>query len=248
MALLMSVLWLIQLKTGDAGIVDVGWAGGFGVLALWYVFALDADPVREWLLAGFVCLWSARLGGYLLITRVLSGPEDGRYTALRAHWGESANRKLFFFFQGQGLADALLALPLLAILLKPNAAPDVWDVAGAALILVSVLGESLADWQLSRFRSNPANKGKTCRVGLWRYSRHPNYFFEWFVWVAYVVMGIGSPYWWLTLLSPAIMLYFILYVTGIPPTEKHALKSRGDDYRRYQQETSVFIPWFPKQS
>ena len=88
---------------------------------------------------------------------------------------------------------------------------------------------------------------QTCREGWWRYSRHPNYFFEWLHWWSYVALAVGASYWWLTLLSPAVMLYFLVCVTGIPPTEAQALASRGEDYRQYQRTTSVFIPWFPKE-
>jgi steroid 5-alpha reductase family enzyme len=113
--------------------------------------------------------------------------------------------------------------------------------------IISVGGEWLADRQLARFRQDPSNKGKVCRQGLWRYSRHPNYFFEWVHWWAYVLIGIGGPWGWLTLFGPAVMLVFLLKITGVPPTEKRALQSRGEAYREYQRTTSVFFPWPPKQ-
>ena len=109
------------------------------------------------------------------------------------------------------------------------------------------MGETAADRQLEKFREDPSQRGRTCRAGLWRYSRHPNYFFEWLMWMAYALFAIGSPPWgWLTLGCPAVMLYLLFKVTGIPATEAQALRSRGDDYRQYQQTTNIFVPWFPK--
>jgi steroid 5-alpha reductase family enzyme len=112
------------------------------------------------------------------------------------------------------------------------------------LWLLAMLGESAADAQLNRFRSDPANKGKTCRVGLWNYSRHPNYFCEWLVWVAYFIYALGSPGGWMAVYAPALMYLFLTKVTGIKATEEHAVRSRGEDYREYQRTTNAFFPWF----
>ena len=101
---------------------------------------------------------------------------------------------------------------------------------------------------MKSFKADPANKGKTMRYGLWRYSRHPNYFFQWLTWVAYALIALAAPYGWIGLVSPLLILYLILFVTGVKPAEEQALKSRGDDFRRYQRETSVFIPWPPRSS
>ena len=122
------------------------------------------------------------------------------------------------------------------------------DYVGLGVWCVAVCGEGLADWQLARFRRRPDSKGRTCREGLWRYSRHPNYFFEWIHWFAYVFLALGSPYVWVALCGPVVMLLFLFKLTGIPYTEKRALASRGEDYRRYQQTTSAFFPWPPKEA
>ena len=116
------------------------------------------------------------------------------------------------------------------------------DAAGLAVFAVSMVGESIADRQLARFRADAANRGQVCEAGLWRYSRHPNYFFEWLHWWAYVLFGYGSPSWWVTLAGVVLMYLFLTRVTGIPHTERQALASRGDAYRRYQQQTSAFFP------
>ena len=115
-----------------------------------------------------------------------------------------------------------------------------------ALWFVAVAGEALADAQLAAFKRNPANRGGVCAVGLWRYSRHPNYFFECLIWVSYALFAFGSPGGWLALIGPAAILYLLLRVTGIPLTEEQSLRSRGEAYRRYQETTSAFLPWFPK--
>ncbi|MEO5959624.1 MAG: DUF1295 domain-containing protein, partial [Opitutaceae bacterium] len=120
------------------------------------------------------------------------------------------------------------------------------EIGGAALWLVAIGGEALADAQLAAFKRAPANKGQVCDTGLWRASRHPNYFFEWLVWVAYFVFALASPWGWFAIVGPASILYLLLRVTGIPMTEEQSVRSKGDAYRRYQQTTSAFIPWWPK--
>jgi steroid 5-alpha reductase family enzyme len=242
LALCFAMLWLVCVRTRDASHVDVGWALGLGLMAAFAAAALPGEPARRGLLAVMACGWSLRLGGHLYVDRVKGKPEDGRYAALRAKWGERANRNFFFFFQAQALLDVLLALPFVAVASKQGPLGAL-DWAGLALWIVSVGGETAADRQLAAFRSEPANKGTTCRAGLWSWSRHPNYFFEWTHWLAYAVMVPGD---WRVWTAPPLMLFFLLKVTGIPATEEHALRSRGDDYRRYQKEVSRFIPLPPR--
>jgi steroid 5-alpha reductase family enzyme len=246
-SLLMVVLWIVQRVRTDAGWVDVGWTGGLGMIALLFAATGDAPAVRRWAIGGACALWAFRLGVYLLLNRVVGKQaEDGRYQTLRAHWGERAQFNFFWFFQAQALLAWMFALPVLAAIHVPGAS-GMWIVhwAGVAVVLIAVVGEAIADAQLARYRANPANKGKTCRDGMWRYSRHPNYFFEWVHWWGYVLASVGSPWFLATLFAPALMLFFLFRVTGIPYTERQALASRGDDYREYQRTTSAFFPWFP---
>lgn len=241
----MFVLWLVQLRTKDATEVDVAWAANLGVLALLYAARAEGLAERRWLVGGLVALATWRLALYLHLDRGRKGVEDGRYAALRASWGATANAKFFVFFQAQALLDVLLALPFL--LAAGSGEPwGAFDAAGVALVAVGIAGESLADRQLARFRAEPRNKGRTCRAGLWRFSRHPNYFFQWLLWCGYACFALSAPWGWLGFASPLAMLGLILFVTGIPPTEAQALRSRGDDYRAYQRTTSAFFPWFPK--
>lgn len=241
MAALMFGLWLVQRRTRNAGIVDIAWSFGTGLMGVWFAWCADGDPARRWLVAALAGLWGVRLGAYLF-RRVMREAEDGRYTMLRERWGEDTQRKLFFFFQLQAAWAVLFALPMWVA--ADNPAPGLgWqDLLGAAVWLIAVIGESVADAQLDAFRKQPANRGKVCDRGLWRYSRHPNYFFEWIGWWSYVLIAIDGPYAWTALGGPIVMYVFITRVTGIPLTEAQAIRSRGDAYRRYQQTTNALFP------
>jgi steroid 5-alpha reductase family enzyme len=242
----MAALYLYEEKKQNAGIVDFGWTAGMGLAALIYFVSVDGWWPRKLLVTAMVCAWSARLAFYVLFDRVLGKPEDSRYRDLRAHWEGDASRKFLFFFEAQAVLIVLFSLPPLVVMRHPEASFRGWDALGLLVWLVAVAGESMADRQLARFRSDPANRGRTCRSGLWRSSRHPNYFFEWVHWWAYLVMAVGAPAGWLTVLGPVLMFVFLYKVTGIPYAERRALASRGADYREYQRTTSAFFPWFPK--
>jgi steroid 5-alpha reductase family enzyme len=243
-ALAMTATWALQLRTRNAGYVDVAWSALMGVAAIWYSSIGDGATAPRVAVAMLGGIWGFRLSLHLL-SRVLHEPEDGRYRHLREHWGGHQG-KFFGFFMAQALATALFSLPFLAVAANPTPGVTPWLLAGALLWLLSLAGESVADAQLARFRSIAANRGRTCRAGFWRYSRHPNYFFEWLHWFSYVLLAVGSPWWWLSLAGPLLMGASLLWVSGIPFVEAQALRSRGDDYRAYQRETSMFFPWFPK--
>lgn len=248
MMLMMTILWAFHVYKGEADIVDAGWAAGLGFLAIFYAISLPGDDFRKFALALFAGTWSARLTTFLIRTRVMEPGEDGRYQSLRRKWGHKAKFNFFLFFQAQGLLVVILAIPFFIAASNLTPGFQIWDYVGAFVFVVSIAGESIADKQLSDFRKDSNNKGKTCRQGLWKYSRHPNYFFEWLHWWSYVFLSINSPVFLLSLIGPCIMLFLILKVSGIPPTEKQALESRGDDYREYQKTTNAFFPWFPKES
>lgn len=244
-SLMMIGGWLWQKRRANAGIVDVLWAAGVGGSAV-LLAVLGSGATRPRLLLGLLGgAWGLRLAWHLW-RRVRSEPEDGRYRHLRQHWGGQQG-KFFLFFQFQALLVVLFALPFLAVAGNPAVEPA-WLVLGVAIWIVSVAGEAIADRQLAVFRANPANRGTTCREGLWRYSRHPNYFFEWVHWFAYVALAVGSPTAWLAWAGPVVMFVFLRWISGIPYTEAQALRTRGDDYRDYQQTTPMLFPWFPKPS
>jgi steroid 5-alpha reductase family enzyme len=242
-AVMMTFGWLWQRPRSNAGIVDVLWSCGVGGSAVLFALMGDGAALPRIITGVLGGLWGARLAIHLW-KRVSGEPEDGRYHNLREHW--KGNQLYFFlFFQFQAFLIVLFSLPFLAVADNPLALVP-WSVAAVIVWLVSVIGESTADQQLARFRANPTNRGKTCRDGLWRYSRHPNYFFEWIHWFAYVCLAVGSPRVWLAWSGPVVMYIFLRWVSGIPYTETHALRSRGEDYREYQRTTPMLFPWFPK--
>ena len=246
-SLAMVLLWLWQLKSKRADWVDAAWAGAIGVLAVLYAIFGDGSVEKRVLVAIVAGTWAFRLASHLASRLASHSDEDGRYQAMREHFGDRANAFFLIFFLAQALIAWLFALPAWVVANDPSSSLTIWVILGVAIWLISLAGESLADRQLDAFRRNPDNRGKVCQVGLWRYSRHPNYFFEWLHWFSYPLMALGAPHQWLTWLGPVIMLLFLFRLTGIPYTEKQALKSRGDAYREYQKTTSVFFPWPPKQ-
>ena len=249
LGLLFALCYFLARRLNNYGIVDIVWSYAFGGLALFYAVFAPGWPVRRLLGAAMALLWSLRLGTHLY-RRVMSHHpvEDGRYVQLRRDWAGNFAPKMFGFFQLQAASVAWLGGVFLLPALNPAPRLHPLELAGAALWLVAIGGESLADAQLAAFKRDPAVKGQVCARGLWRYSRHPNYFFEWLVWVAYFVFALGSPWGVLAAIGPASILYLLLRVTGIPLTEQQSLRSKGDAYRRYQAATSAFVPWFNRKT
>ena len=245
-ALLMNLGWAWQRQHNNAGIVDVLWALGLAAAAISLAAAGSGAALPRMMLGTLGGAWGIRLALHLW-KRVKGEPEDGRYRYLRAHW-QGNQVKFFAFFQLQALLVAVFALAFLAVAQNRIPEPTIWTALGLVVWVTSVAAESLADHQLARFRADPLNRGRTCRVGLWRYSRHPNYFFEWLHWLSYVALSIGSPLAGLSAIGPLLMYIFLRWLSGIPFTEAQALRTRGEDYRQYQQQTSMFFPWFPKPS
>lgn len=243
----MFALWLLSVRQDNFSYVDIGWSANFALVAVLYAALAPGYAPRKWLLAGMFALHGLRLAWHLS-RRIIGHAEEGRYQQLRKQWGSSGSLKLKFlaFFQFQALLNAFLTLPLLlaAFDRTPGLRPP--ELAGIALFVIGLLGESTADAQLAAFKRDPANKGAVCNRGLWHYSRHPNYFFEWVIWIGYAAFALASPHGWIALAMPALMLHFLLNVTGVKPTEEQAVRSKGESYRRYQRQTSRFIPWLPK--
>ena len=239
----MTAGWLWQRQHHNAGIVDVLWAASLAAAALLCALLGTGAPVPRLLLAACGGTWGVRLARHLW-QRVHGEPEDGRYRYLRGLW-HGDQRRWFALFQFQALLVVLFAVPFV-IVAGNQATRPVWLAAALLIFCGSLAGETVADAQLARFRAAPANRGRTCRAGLWRYSRHPNYFFEWLHWFSYVALAAGTPHAWAALLGPLAMYAFLRWVSGIPFTEAQALRTRGDDYRHYQQCTSMLFPWPPR--
>ena len=246
-ALVVIGLWFWQRRSKRADWVDFAWSALIGLQALIYAVFADGSAEKRVLAALVAGTWSFRLAQHLFVRLAGHDGEDGRYQTMREHWGEKADFGFFWFFLVQALVAWLFALPAWVVASDPSPALDAWVLIGVGFWLVSLAGESVADRQLAAFKADPGNRGKVCDVGLWRYSRHPNYFFEWLHWFSYPLIAMGAPSQWVAWLGPVIMLLFLYRVSGIPYTEKQSLKSRGDAYREYQRTTSPFIPWPPKE-
>ncbi len=236
-----TITWIVQLRTKNAAIVDAVWSVSFPLMAVIYFLLVPEHRTRQFLILGLVGVWGLRLAIHLLV-RTLAHDEDVRYTALRNEWGNKQNILMLRFYYFQAILALILSLPFALIMINTSSDISWIEWVGAGIWLIAVIGESTADQQLKNFKSNAANKGKICDRGLWYYSRHPNYFFEWLIWFAFFMMALGSPLGWLTIVCPVFMLYFLLKVTGIPYTESQMVKSKGHAFVEYQKTTSAFVP------
>lgn len=250
MAAMMAAAWSIARHPGKSGWTDTIWSYAVGVNGVAAaLFAQTGPAERHWLVAALIGLWGARLGTHIL-KRTLKGKDDPRYAELRRQWGRDWDRRLFGFLMIQALAGFVLLVSVIAA--ASNPAPfGLWsDVAGVAVALVAIGGEWVADRQLRAFAADPANAGKVMDRGLWSWSRHPNYFFEWLGWLAYALIAVGPagawPWGWVALTGPAWMYWLLVHASGIPPNEAHMLRSRGDAFRDYQRRVSAFFPAPPR--
>ena len=250
MSVVMTVSWLVQRKLGNAGWTDVFWTFGTGVCGV--AAALWPDPYahqpRQWLVALLIAVWSLRLGLYIAFRAARSDDEDPRYARMRKSYGDRFQAVMFKLSIVQPPATALLVISI--ALAAHDWTPVLWiaDLVGVAILVVAIAGEALADHQMNRFRTDKANKGKVIDVGLWRWSRHPNYFFEWFGWLAYpvIAMHLNRPESWASMIAPVVMYQVLTKLTGIPPTEAALVASKGEAYRDYQRRVSPFFPLPPK--
>lgn len=248
---LMMLAWVVQQRSGNSGWVDTIWTYSVGLVgAIAAVWSLGRGlPARQALVAGLVLLWSVRLGTHIA-RRALKGVDDPRYAHYAEEWGAAAPRRMFAFLQAQALASIPLAFAVFLAAHVSDAALRMQDYAGSAIALVAIAGEAVADEQLRRFKTDPANAGCVCDIGLWLWSRHPNYFFEWLGWFAYTVIALSpaDPWGWASLVAPGLMYWLLVHASGIPPLEAQMLRSRGNRYRAYQARTSAFFPLPPKRN
>jgi len=241
----MAVLWVVQVRIRDASHVDVAWAALIACAAIAYALLADGDAAHRALAAVLASVWGFRLAGYLYVNRVRGKEEDGRYRSLRARWGEDANRNFFWFFQFQAVFVVFFSLPFALVCLDQGSAISPLAWTGVAVWAAGNAGTVVADRQLAQWRANPANAGKTARSGLWSWSRHPNYFFEWVNGCGVALVAPAAPTGWVGWVVPAGLLILLFRVTGIPATERQALRSRPD-YAEYQRTTSAFVPLPPR--
>lgn len=245
---IMAIAWRVQQRTGNSGWVDAFWTFGTGgVAALAALAPLNGAPsARQMLVAAMAALWSLRLGWHI-VGRTKGIEDDPRYRAMAADWGVDAPRRMFSLLQKQAGVSVPLALAVALAAHNPAPGLGLQDLLGVALLAAAVFGAKVADDQLRRYKADPANRGGVCDIGLWAYSRHPNYFFEWLGWLAYPLIAIdfsgANPWGFLALLAPACMYWLLVYVSGIPPLEEHMLRSRGEVFRAYQRRTRAFFPF-----
>jgi steroid 5-alpha reductase family enzyme len=237
-------VWLWQLRTANAGMIDPVWAAGLGAVAIFAGLEGGGAGLNRALVAAGGGAWGMRLALYLW-RRNYGHTEDVRYRQFRDQWGPAAPRMFFWFFQLQAFVALLLAVAFFVPASYPENVPAS-NVVGAIVVwLIAVGGEALSDRQLARFAADPTNHEQVCREGLWRYSRHPNYFFECVHWLAYAVLSIRLPWGWLTIAPPVLMAWLLMKVSGIPMLEARLARTRSG-YDDYMRTTSALIPWPPR--
>jgi len=252
LAAIMAAGWYVQKRTGHTGWIDVIWTFGVGAVAAAGSLAPlgenQTPGARQIMVALLIALWSLRLGGHILL-RTREVGDDPRYREWIREWGADADRRMFWLLQVQAAVALVLTVSVVLAAHQPRQDLGITDFLGVALLIGALSGEAIADGQLRRFRSNPANCGRICEQGLWSLSRHPNYFFEWLCWFAYPLIAIdvsgANPLGWIALLAPACMYWILVHVSGIPPLEEHMLRSRGAEFRAVQARTRPFFP-FPR--
>jgi steroid 5-alpha reductase family enzyme len=247
LGILFLFTWRLSIAKDNYSFVDVTWSLSFAPVAILYGALGHGWMPRRLLIATLVSLWSLRLGIYLWKRVAKHYPkEDIRYAVLREKWQTKLHRAFLFFFLVQAALVWILMLPVFLISSSEHPGFHVLEICGLALWCLGLLGEGIADAQLKRYKANTIGDQGVCQDGLWRFSRHPNYFFQSLLWWALFLMALPAPWGWTAILAPLLMLHFLLRVTGIPLTEKLAVERKGKPYLDYQKTTSAFVPWFPK--
>ena len=245
-AALMLAVWLLSLKRKDASIVDSVWGMGFALIAVVAYVATEGCLLRKRLITALTIIWAVRLSLHIFLRNRGKG-EDYRYSAMRRkHGARFPLVSLYTVFGFQGLLMWLVSLPLQVAQRAAAPAALGWlDGIGAGVWLIGFLFEAIGDWQLKRFKADPANRGKVMNRGLWRYTRHPNYFGDALVWWGYFLIALATPSSLWTIISPVVMTTLLMKVSGVALLEKGLVKTKPD-YQDYARRTRAFFPWFPK--
>ena len=240
------IMYGIALKINKMSLMDIVWSLGLGAGTVVLFLELNTQSFSAWAALALMLLWSLRMGMHLFFNRILSDKEDSRYQRLKNHSGVYWKWVFLLFFLLQVFFIFIFLFPIKAAMESSEISFLAFQVFGLIIGCLALAGETLSDIQLNRFSLNPKNKLKVCKDGFWRYSRHPNYFFEWLFWLSFVGLACGSERMYISLIGPVAMYIFLRHITGVPFAELSSLESRGDAYRLYQKETNVFFPWFPK--
>ncbi len=235
-------MWWMCVRVKNYGFLDVTWTLSIGMLALIDGFFGTAPVERRILFTGMGLAWSLRLGLFVLARVLRHHPtEDKRYRSLREQWRSPG--AFLAFFELQAFIALVFSAPFLSAAYAGAGDVRLLEWIGLFIAAGGILGEAVADAQAQAFKRRPPASKKILDVGLWRYSRHPNYFFEIIVWIGFAIAASALPLGWISLACPVLIGYFLLRVTGIPLTEKHSLETHGDAYREYQRRTSSLVPW-----
>lgn len=243
--LFMNAIFSLALRLKDNSIVDIAYGLAF-VLVGWisYVFYGSAHP-RQILILALVTLWGVRLAGHIYLRKQGESGEDSRYRQWRQEWGKTfVWRSYLQIFMLQGAVVFLVAMPVLLVMRQPGPALGLLDALGVILWLVGFFFEAVGDWQLLRFKRNPAHRGRIIQQGLWRYTRHPNYFGEATLWWGVLLIALPAPLGAVAVISPLLISLLLLKVSGIPMLE--AKYRNHPEFAAYQQRTNAFFPWLPK--
>lgn len=242
--MVMLIAFLLFKKTKMIGVIDIFWTISFLAQTILAIFILKPTKEHAVVIGAMIAVWSLRLSIHLIMRFVKGKKDDPRYDQLRSVWKKDLELKVFLMYLLQGLSVLFLMGPVVCFLLDEKPLSLFFTGAAIALFAIALVGEGAADAQLERFK-----KKKTecvCTTGLWKYSRHPNYFFEWLIWCALFVLCIPAEMGIFTVYAPITMFILLTRVTGIPQAERLSLEHRGAAFARYQQTTSEFFPWFPK--
>lgn len=226
--------------------MDIVWSLGLGAGGILLFLRADSQSLSAWLSLGLILTWSLRMVLHLFFNRILSDKEDSRYQRLKDHAGNSWPWVFLLFFLLQVVFIFIFLFPIKAVIGSSDASFGLFNILGFVIGCLALVGETLSDIQLKRFCADPVNEKKVCKDGFWRYSRHPNYFFEWLFWWSFVGLAFGDNSFYMALIGPSVMFLFLRYITGVPFAELSSLESRGHAYNLYQKETNIFFPWFPK--
>lgn len=245
--LFMTLMFGVSLKLRRTDVVDVAWGPAFVVAALTSYVVSGYDLPIGWnvqtLVTVLVIIWAARLG-LAMFKRVSSHPEDKRYVALRRKWkGNAALNTYLRIFVLQGILATVISIAVIHINLSLPTPIDMFAFGGAAIWLAGFLFESIGDRQLKQFLAEPKNKGKLMTTGLWQYTRHPNYFGESMMWLGIFIIALSTQYGWVAVIAPVIIMYLLLFVSGIPMTEESFAGKPG--WAAYKKRTSKFVPLPP---
>jgi len=240
----MCFVWGVYRLLKNPSVVDASWSIGLMMSGLIYLWSDPTTP-RKLVVSGLLILWALRLSGYIWYTRIRHGHVDKRYTELSNNWKINKSLGFFLNFQLQGLLIFIISLVFYWICNSNQTSLNFFDCAAIFVVIFGVIGESVADLELYRFKSS--HKGEVCNIGLWNYSRHPNYFFDWLTWVGFALLAIQSNMGFLGIIAPLVMYFIFTQMTG-PLTERGSVQSRGQKYIDYQKQTSMFFPGFKKKT